>query len=213
MRTPFLFAGLAALSLHCTNPLRSQEPPADATRVAPEPLEGEAVATFAGGCFWCMEGPFEALPGVRETLSGYTGGTETSPRYEDVAAGRTGHTEAVRVYYRPDDVSYETLLDTFWRSMDPTDAGGQFADRGTQYRPGIFVHDETQRDAATRSRETLANSGRFERPIIVPIDDADTFWVAEAYHQDYYRTNPGHYRAYRAGSGRTGFLNRVWGDE
>lgn len=181
-----------------------------ATALAPAPLPGEAVATFAGGCFWCMEGPFERIDGVREVLSGYTGGPERGPSYGEVSSGRTGHTEAVRVYFDPERVSYEALLEAFWRSMDPTDADGQFADRGSQYRPAIFVHSAEQRARATASRDALEESGRFEAPIIVPIEDAADFWVAEDYHQDYYRTNPGPFARYYAGSGRKAFLERVW---
>ncbi len=177
------------------------------------PAPGEQVATFAGGCFWCMEPPFEGLRGVQSVISGYTGGPEKDPTYGEVSSGRTGHTEAVQIVFNPTVISYEELLEIFWRSMDPTDAGGQFADRGTQYRPGIFVHDQQQREAATRSRTALESSGRFEKPVVVEITDYETFYPAEAYHQDYYWTNPGHYKAYRKGSGREGFLKGVWGDE
>ncbi len=179
---------------------------------APVP-EGMAVATFAGGCFWCMEGPFERIDGVSEVLSGYTGGPEKHPTYEQVSRGKTGHTEAVRVIYDPGKVTYDVLLDAFWRSMDPTDAGGQFADRGSQYRPAIFVHTDEQRTKATASKQALEESKRFDAPIVVPIQDAQTFWVAEDYHQNYYLTNTAHYKRYRKGSGREGFLERTWSDE
>ena len=182
------------------------------TALAPAPEAGQALATFAGGCFWCMEGPFEALDGVSAVLSGYTGGPEQGPTYRMVSSGLTGHTEAVIVYYDPAVVTYETLLDTFWRSMDPTDGAGQFADRGSQYRPAIFAHTPEQRAAAEASKEALQASGRFDEPIVVPIQDAGEFWVAEDYHQNYYQTNSTHYSMYRAGSGRTGFLREVWGD-
>jgi methionine-S-sulfoxide reductase len=184
---------------------------AEGQPLAEPPPEGMAVAIFAGGCFWCMEGPFEALDGVSEVLSGYTGGDEPHPTYQQVSSGRTGHAEAVRVVYDPSVVSYETLLDTYWRSMDPTDAGGQFADRGSQYRPAIFVSEAAQREAAEGSKAALEASGRFDEPIIVPIEDAGDFWVAEDYHQNYYRTHPDQYHRYRRGSGRAGFLERVWG--
>jgi len=160
-----------------------------------------------------MEGPFEHLDGVVEVLAGYTGGEEPHPTYEQVSSGTTGHAEAVRVVYDPDVVSYDTLLDTYWRSMDPTDAGGQFADRGSQYRPAIFVFNDAQRAAAEASKAALEASGRFDRPIIVPIEDAGPFWVAEDYHQDYYLTHPDRYQRYREGSGRAAFLRRVWGDD
>ncbi len=175
--------------------------------------EGMAVAIFAGGCFWCMEGPFEAIEGVAEVLSGYTGGSEERPTYHEVSGGRTGHTEAVRVVYDPQRVTYDELLDVFWRSMDPTDAGGQFADRGQQYRPAIYVLDDAQRALAEASKAQLAASGRFDAMIVVPVEAAGTFWVAEGYHQDFYRTNPEHYQRYRRGSGRQAFLQRVWGAE
>lgn len=179
---------------------------------APVP-EGMAVATFAGGCFWCMEGPFEKIEGVSAAISGYTGGEEKRPTYKEVSSGDTGHTEAVRVIYDPSRVTYDVLLDAYWRSMDPTDARGQFADRGSQYRPAIFVHDDTQRELATASKKALEESKRFDAPIIVPIEDASDFWVAEDYHQDYYKTNPERYQSYRMGSGRAGFLAKTWADE
>lgn len=175
--------------------------------------KGMEVATFAGGCFWCMEGPFEKVDGVQAAISGYTGGPEEHPTYKQVSSGSTGHTEAVRVIYDPNVVTYDVLLDVFWKSMDPTDAGGQFADRGSQYRPAIFVHTEEQRELAKKSKATLDSSGRFDKPIIVPIEDASDFWVAEDYHQDYYKTNAERYMRYRIGSGRQGFLDKVWGDK
>ena len=174
--------------------------------------EGMAVATFAGGCFWCMEGPFEKIEGVSAAISGYTGGEEKRPTYKEVSSGDTGHTEAVRVIYDPTKVTYDVLLDAYWRSMDPTDAGGQLGDRGSQYRPAIFVHDATQRELAVASKKALEESKRFDKPIIVPIEDAGDFWVAEGYHQDYYKTNPERYQSYRVGSGRAGFLTRTWGE-
>ncbi|ANM32121.1 methionine sulfoxide reductase [Acidobacteria bacterium Mor1] len=173
----------------------------------------EAVAIFAGGCFWCMEPPFEKLDGVYSVVSGYTGGEIEDPTYEQVSGGRTKHTEAVEVRYDPTRVGYATLLDVFWRSMDPTDAGGQFADRGPQYRTGIFVLDERQRELAEASKAELAASNRFQKPIVVPIEAAGPFYVAEEYHQDYYKKNARHYMRYRVGSGREGFLANAWGDE
>lgn len=181
--------------------------------LAPAPAAGQRTAILAGGCFWCMEGPFEALEGVDEVLSGYTGGSEPNPTYDQVSRGRTGHTEAVIVYYDPDLITYSQLLDVFWRSMDPTDNEGQFADRGRQYRPGIFVQSEEERRIAEASRAALQADGPFDEPIVVPIVEAGAFYVAEDYHQNYYRTNPRHYESYRRGSGRTGFLLRTWGDE
>ena len=175
--------------------------------------EGLSTAVFAGGCFWCVEKPFEHLPGVHEVLSGYTGGPELSPTYKQVSSGRTGHTEAVQVQYDPAHVSYEDLLEVFWRQIDPTDAGGQFVDRGSQYRTGIFVADEEQRSAAEKSKAALAASRRFAKDLVTPIEDAGVFWPAEDYHQDFYEKSPAHYRRYRSGSGRDRFLERVWGAE
>lgn len=180
--------------------------------VAPAP-EGRLEATFAGGCFWCMEGPFEKLEGVDEVYSGYTGGPEERPTYSQVSSGETGHTEAVRVIYDPNKIKYGALVEVFWRSMDPTDAGGQFADRGPHYRPAIFFHSEEQKEVALASKAALGASGRFDKPIVVPIQPAQDFWVAEGYHQNYYKTNEGHYKRYRKGSGREGFLKKVWGSE
>jgi len=187
-------------------------PKAGQPLVAPAP-EGRLEATFAGGCFWCMEGPFEKLDGVDEVYSGYTGGPEKNPTYGQVSSGKTGHTEAVRVIYDPAKVDYKVLVETFWRSMDPTDAGGQFADRGPHYRPAIFFHSEEQKEVALASKAALEASGKFDKPIVVPVQPAEDFWVAEDYHQDYYKTNEGHYKRYRRGSGREGFLKEVWGDE
>ncbi len=169
-------------------------------------------AIFAGGCFWCMEPPFEKLPGVVSVVSGYTGGTVKNPSYEQVTSGITGHLEAVEITYDPEQISYPELLEVFWRNIDPTDDGGQFIDRGSQYRSAIFYLDEEQRRAAERSREDLAQSGKFERPIVTEIIPASTFYPAEAYHQDYYKENPLRYRFYRSGSGRDLFLEKTWKD-
>jgi len=174
--------------------------------------DGLAVATFAGGCFWCMEAPFEKLTGVVSVASGYTGGEEVDPTYSQVSAGRTGHVEAVQVHYDPERIDYGALLQVFWRQIDPTDDGGQFADRGRQYRTAIFFHDEEQRRLAEGSRVDLGANGPFEGPIVTGIVAAGRFYVAEEYHQDYYKKNPGHYESYRRGSGRERFLDRVWGE-
>jgi peptide methionine sulfoxide reductase msrA/msrB len=170
-------------------------------------------ATFAGGCFWCMEPPFEKLTGVQAVLSGYCGGDEKNPTYEQVGSGKTGHAESVDVLYDPKQVSYLTLLETYWRSMNPTDAGGQFADRGKQYRPVIFVANEEQRKLAEASKQRLTQSHRFDKPLVVPIENRKTFYSAEEYHQDYYKKNPENYHSYRRGSGREGFLLKTWGKE
>jgi peptide methionine sulfoxide reductase msrA/msrB len=168
-------------------------------------------ATFAGGCFWCMEGPFEQLDGVVDVISGYTGGHVEDPSYQDVCSGTTGHYEAVEVTYDPSKVSYEALLEVFWRQIDPTDPGGQFADRGPQYRTAIFFHSEEQKKLAELSKKALDESGIFNRSIVTEIKNATTFFEAEEYHQGYYRTCPVQYKAYRSGSGREQFLRDVWG--
>lgn len=167
-----------------------------------------AIAMFAGGCFWCMEKPFEALPGVRSVTSGYAGGSTKNPTYENY--GRGGHTEVVQIVYDPAKVSYGRLLDTFWRQIDPTDAGGQFVDRGHEYVSAIYVYDEEQRRLALASKGQLAASGILAKPVVTPVLDAPEFWPAEAYHQDYYKENPIRYNFYRSRSGRDGFLRRTW---
>lgn len=170
-----------------------------------------AQATFAGGCFWCMEQPFDKLEGVVSTTSGYTGGTVAKPTYEAVSSGRTGHTEAVQIVYDPAKVSYDRLLYVFWRNVDPFDARGQFCDKGSQYRPGIYFHDDEQRRLAEASLREL--QGRFKDPIAVEIAPATAFYAAEDYHQDYSQKNPARYRFYRFGCGRDGRLKQVWGKE
>lgn len=175
--------------------------------------DGMARAIFAGGCFWCMEPPFEKLEGVISVTSGYIGGEKKNPTYEEVSAGGTGHVEAVQIVYDPKKVDYETLLEVFWQNIDPTDGGGQFVDRGSQYRSAIFTLDDRQKGLAGESKERLARSGRFEAPIVTEIVAATTFYPAEEYHQDYYKKNPIRYKYYRWGSGRDQFLDRVWGAE
>jgi len=167
-------------------------------------------ATFAGGCFWCMEKPFEKLDGVIFVESGYTGGPWENPTYEEVSAGITGHAEAVRIVYDPSKISYSDLLDMFWRQIDPTDAGGQFVDRGTQYRSGIFYHTEEQKQLAEESKKNLGAAGPFDNPIVTEITSAEAFYKAEDYHQDYYKKNPIRYKYYRYGSGRDKFLKKAW---
>jgi len=168
------------------------------------------IATFAGGCFWCMEPPFEKLNGVSEVISGYTGGHKVNPTYEEASSGSTGHTEAVQISYDPSKVSYEKLLEVLWMNIDPTTSSGQFVDIGTQYRPGIFYHSEEQKKIAEASKKKLAQSGLFDKPITVEITKASTFYPAEDYHQDYYKKNPLRYKYYRFGSGRDNFLDKVW---
>jgi peptide methionine sulfoxide reductase msrA/msrB len=170
-------------------------------------------ATFAGGCFWCTEADFEKLPGVVKVISGYTGGYKENPTYEEVSSGTTGHVEAVQVYYDPSKISYEELLDFFWRHIDPTDSGGQFVDRGRQYRSVIFYHDEEQKRLAEKSKEALEKSGRFNKPIVTEITKFTKFYEAEEYHQDYYKKHSLKYSFYRHGSGRDQFLDKVWGKD
>jgi len=170
-------------------------------------------ATFAGGCFWCVEADFEKVEGVVEAISGYTGGQRENPTYKEVSAGGTRHTEAVQVIYDPAKISYSQLLDVFWRHMDPTDPDGQFVDRGSQYRPGIFYHDEEQKRLAQESKAAMDQSGRFSRPIATEITMLTTFYRAEEYHQDYYKKNGIRYKLYRSGSGRDSYLKKTWGDE
>ena len=179
------------------------------TQLADPIEEGQAVAVFAGGCFWCMEGPFEAMRGVVSVESGYTGGPEKQPAYMAVAKGQTGHFEAVRVVYEPDVVTYERLLKTFWKNIDPTQSNGQFCDKGDQYRSAIFVNGEAEMNAAKQSKESVAMT--LDKPIVTPILPVDDFWLAEDYHQDFYKKNPRRYRSYRAGCGRDRRLQQLWG--
>ena len=192
-----LLAGLAVM------PALAQESPPSAA--------GEtAVATFASGCFWCTESDFEKVPGVVEAVSGYIGGTDPDPTYQEVSAGGTGHAEAVQLRYDPEIVSYEQLLDVYWHNVDFLDAGGQFCDRGDQYRSAIFVHDEAQKQAALESKKELEMAGRFDRPVVTQISEAGAFHPAEDYHQDYYKKNPIRYKFYRYNCGRDQRLAELW---
>ena len=172
----------------------------------------EKLATFAGGCFWCMVHPFQVKEGVIRVISGYTGGHKENPTYKEVCAGGTGHYEAVQITYDPKRVTYQELLDIFWRQIDPTDPDGQFHDRGESYRTAIFYHDEEQRRLAEASKKQLDESGRFAKPVATAILPATTFYPAEEYHQDYYKKNPFHYEMYRVGSGREAFIRKYWRD-
>lgn len=168
-------------------------------------------ATFAGGCFWCMVKPFDMLPGIEEVVSGYTGGDLPNPTYEQVCSNATGHVEAVQITFQPDIFPYEKLLEVFWTQIDPTDDGGQFFDRGSSYKTAIFYHSEEQRLAAEKSKQELNNSGRFQKPVATQIIEAKPFYLAEDYHQEYYKKNPAHYNRYSVGSGRVGFIEKNWG--
>ncbi len=188
---------------------------AAATPVAAAEAGGAAAqpakATFAGGCFWCMEPPFEALDGVISVTAGYTGGTKQNPTYEEVSAGGTGHAESIEVVYDPARVSYQKLLGVFWHNVDPTNPDGQFCDHGHQYRTAIFYHDDTQKRLAEESKQAIASSLKVPGPIATEIVAAGQFWPAEGYHQDYYKKNPVRYRFYRYTCGRDARLEEVWG--
>ena len=170
------------------------------------------IATFAGGCFWCMEPPFDKIDGVISTTSGYIGGHQENPNYKQVSAGSTGHTEAVQIEFDPAKVSYEQLLEVFWVNIDPTTADRQFCDSGSQYRPGIFYHDEKQKLAAERSLEKIQATKTFSDPVVTEITAASTFYPAEEYHQDYYQKNPLRYKYYRFACGRDKRLEMLWGE-
>jgi peptide-methionine (S)-S-oxide reductase len=208
MKTPTFAAFALSALLVATSGAMAQAP-------APAPKSSgtasTAVATFAGGCFWCMEPPYDKLPGVISTTSGYMGGKKRYPTYEEVSAGITGHTEVVQVAYDPSKVSYEKLLDVFWVNIDPTVENRQFCDGGSQYRTSIFVHTPEQRKAAEASKAAVEKSKSFREPIVTPVVDAGEFWPAEDYHQDYYLKNPARYTYYRTGCGRDARLKQLWG--
>jgi methionine-S-sulfoxide reductase len=186
---------------------------AEQGKINPDYSDRLEKATFAGGCFWCMEPPFDKLSGVISTTSGYAGGNEIMPTYEQVSSGRTGHFEAIEIVYDPEKVSYDKLLEVFWKNIDPTQANGQFADIGKQYRTAIFYHDDNQRKLAIASKEQLDKSGKFGKPVVTEILPAGKFYPAEDYHQDYYLKNPVRYKYYRFGSGRDQFINKIWNDK
>jgi methionine-S-sulfoxide reductase len=169
-------------------------------------------ATFAGGCFWCMQNPYDELKGVVSTTVGYTGGHVGNPTYEDVCAGNTGHAEAIEILYDPSQIAYAELLNVFWRNIDPTTLNRQFADVGTQYRTAIFYHSEEQKQSAESSKEEMERSGIYEDPIVTEITPASTFYKAEDYHQKYYEKCPVKYKMYKSGSGREQYLGNIWGN-
>lgn len=201
-----LMIALAGVRVNAVDPMNTE------SAYAPDD-PGLQVATFAGGCFWCVEAGFEKIPGVVEAVSGYSGGDEMNPDYKQVSSGRTGHTEAVQVYYDPEVITYEGLLAGFWRFMDPTDANGQFVDRGKQYRPAIFYHNEEQQGLAEASKQALVDSGRYDEPVVIEIQPFKAFYDAEDYHQDYYKKNPIRYKIYTFNSGRYQFIDEVWGED
>lgn len=167
-------------------------------------------AIFAGGCFWCMVRPFDELPGIKQVVSGYTGGHVANPTYRQVSTGTTGHTEAVEITFDPTVISYDELVEIYWRQTDPTDASGQFADRGSAYRAVIFYNSETQKKIAEQSKEALQQQNKFDAPIVTAIEPAKPFYPAEEEHQDYYKKHPVHYNLYSHGSGRKAFLKANW---
>jgi peptide-methionine (S)-S-oxide reductase len=176
------------------------------------PIANPSTAIFAGGCFWCMEKPFDELPGVIATTSGYTGGTKVNPTYREVSSGNTGHAEAVQVTYDPKQVTYDKLLSVFWKNIDPLDAQGQFCDKGSQYRSAIFYADNTQKQLAETSKTEIQTTKKFTQPIATEVTQASTFYPAEDYHQNYYKTNAVKYKFYRYSCGRDQRLNAVWGE-
>ena len=185
----------------------------DETTIVREKVpDGVVAATFAGGCFWCTESAFQETEGVSNAISGYSGGAEFNPTYKEVYTGSTGHRESLRIYFDPDEVSYEQLLGIYWGIIDPTDDGGQFVDRGMPYTTAIFYHTEAQRQAAEKSKQALAESGRFDSPIVTEILPFTTFYEAEEYHQDFYKTSSGRYEEYAKASGREEFKELVWGE-
>ncbi|WP_026560712.1 peptide-methionine (R)-S-oxide reductase MsrB [Bacillus sp. J37] len=171
------------------------------------------LATFAGGCFWCMVQPFDELPGIESVISGYTGGDKENPTYEEVCSNTTGHLEAVQITFNPDIFPYERLLELFWQQIDPTDKGGQFYDRGESYQTAIFYHSKEQKERAEQSKKNLENSNRFSKPIVTEIREAMPFYPAEEYHQDFYKKSTGRYKQYRSGSGRDRFIEQHWKDK
>ena len=171
------------------------------------------IAILAGGCFWCMEHPFEDLPGIFQTISGYTGGKKKNPTYKQVASGQTQHLEAVEIHFDPKIISYSDILEVFWRNINPTDNNGQFVDRGPQYRTGIFYTNGKQKIIAEKSKENLKKSRRFKKVIVTPVVEASPFYPAEEYHQDFFKKNKIRYKLYRDGSGRDAFINKFWGDD
>jgi peptide-methionine (S)-S-oxide reductase len=205
-------AVLAAWAAAAASPRAAEEEGAhERTAVVASDREA-AVATFAGGCFWCMEPPFDKTDGVLETIVGYTGGDTANPTYESVSSGTTGHTEAIEVRYDPGKVSYAELVGIFWRNVDPTTPDRQFCDVGSQYRAAIFYHDEEQREIAQRTKKEIEAAGTLPSPIVTQIVAASKFYPAEEYHQDYYEKNPVRYKYYRWGCGRDQTLEKLWGD-
>ena len=216
MKLPFHLRGLLSLHFICAVFLGGIYSGAATATGEVESATGSAgleVATFAGGCFWCVESDFDTVPGVTRTVSGYTGGHVDNPTYRQVTSETTGHREAVQIYFDPKQVSYSELLEIFWRSVDPTDSGGQFCDRGESYTTAIFANSDEQRMLAQASKTMLEKSGALKRPVVTTIEDAETFYPAEGYHQDYYKKNPLRYKLYRYSCGRDARIKDLWGEE
>jgi len=209
MRTPLIAAAFIAVVVAVAAAVAQSRP----EKPAAAPGRPLATATLAGGCFWCVESDFDKIDGVISTTSGYIGGRKANPTYQEVSAGGTGHTEAVQIVFDPSRVSYRTLVDRFWTTIDPTVKDQQFCDVGSQYRSGIFFHDEEQRREAEASKAAIEKSKPFKQPIVTEITMATTFYPAEEYHQDYYLKNPIRYRYYRTGCGRDARLKQLWGDK
>jgi methionine-S-sulfoxide reductase len=208
MRLTILMVLLVIFMLGCKIPSQEQRENPNLGRELP--TENYKIATFAGGCFWCIEAGFQEQDGVYEVISGYTGGDVDNPSYRQVTSGNTGHFEAVQVYYDPSKLTFSDLIDMFWIQIDPTDDGGQFADRGPQYRTAIFYNDEEEKKIAEQKVRELDESGKFDEPIVTEVLPAGEFFKAEEYHQDYYLKQSGHYDRYKVGSGRAGFIEKVW---
>ena len=205
MKNPLLLAVFTACLLAS---VRGQDQPA--APAAPDVQR----AYFAGGCFWCMQYAFDKVPGVSKTVVGYTGGKVATPDYDEVSTGSTGHAESIEVQYDPAKVTYMQLLDVFWKNIDPTQANRQFADKGTQYRTAVFYRDDAEKQAAEASKDALEKSGKYNgKPIVTEITKAGSFYPAEEYHQEYYRKNPEHFQRYEVGSGRAGYVKKMWGVE
>ena len=192
------------------NIMNQKQAPSKENPINKKPALNMEIATFAGGCFWCVEAVFEKVKGVKKVISGFAGGQKKHPSYKEVSSGQTNHVEAIQISFYPTKVSYKTLLDIYWKNINPTDSGGQFVDRGAQYRPMIFYHNETQKKEAEKSKKDLLKKGIFKKPITTEIVPYSTFFPAEEYHQDYYKKNPVRYWFYRSRSGRDSFLKQIW---
>ncbi len=210
MFTTILSTLFAAFLAACSSPEQTESQQNPEVQTVTQFSGKTELATFAGGCFWCVEAPFEGIDGVISVISGYAGGKEKNPSYNEVASGMTSHRESVQITYDPEVISYSELVDIFWQTYDPTDVGGSFYDRGTQYESAVFFHDAEQKKVAEASKKALNKSGRFEKRVATPIIKYTNFYPAEDYHQDYYKKKPAEYYAYRKGSGRDAFIKKHW---